>query len=182
MITALEAPTDLDPNRRDVAADTLGDLLRGAALDADSAILVVGRLVSVAVNEPVTKVRESALNSISEAFNHHRLPLDLVEPLATAMPTMERALLEQTLYILGATYDPRARPLIEPFFHHPDPQVREDARLAAAEITASEGLTLGSTDCPCTDSSAIQPADPAAPVSFAFPDGSVDPETRSAAK
>ena len=90
---------------------------------------------------PETKVRESALNSISEAFNHHRLPLDLVEPLATAMLTMERELLEHALYIFGATYDPRARLLIEPFFHHPDPQAREDARLAAAEITASEGPT-----------------------------------------
>ncbi|WP_037599871.1 HEAT repeat domain-containing protein [Streptacidiphilus rugosus] len=141
MITALEALTDRDPNRRDAAADTLGDLLRDTALDTDTAHLVVGRLISLAFNEPETKVRESALNSISEAFNHHRLPLDLVEPLATAMPTMEPALLEHALYILGATHDPRARSLIEPFLHHPNPQVREDARLAAAEITASEGPT-----------------------------------------
>ncbi|MFF4632696.1 HEAT repeat domain-containing protein [Streptomyces griseorubiginosus] len=144
IITALETLTDRDPSRRDVAADTLGDLLCGTALDTDTARMVVGRLVSLAVNEPETKVRESALNSISEAFNHHRLPLDLVEPLATAMPTMERELLEHALYILGATYDPRAWLLIEPFFHHPDPRVREDARLAAAEITASEGPTHNS--------------------------------------
>ncbi|MGX1675194.1 HEAT repeat domain-containing protein [Streptomyces sp. NPDC055400] len=144
MITALEALTDRDPNRRDVAADALGDLLRGTALDTDTACLVVGRLVGLAVNEPVTRVRESALNSISEAFNRHRLPLDLVEPLATAMPTMERELLEHALYILGATHDLRARLVIEPFLHHPDPQVREEARLAAAEITASEGPTHNS--------------------------------------
>ncbi|WP_037605778.1 HEAT repeat domain-containing protein [Streptacidiphilus rugosus] len=144
MITALEALTDRDPNRRDAAADTLGDLLRDTALDTDTAHLVVGRLISLAFNEPETKVRESALNSISEAFNHHRLPLDLVEPLAIAMPTMESELLEHALYILGATHDPRARLLIEPFLHHPDPRVREDARLAAAEITASEGPTHNS--------------------------------------
>lgn len=139
IFAALDALTDRDLNRRDVAAAVLGDLLRGTALDTDTACLVVGRLVSLAVNEPETKVRESALNSISEAFNHHRLPLDLVEPLATAMPTMEHELLEYALYVLGATHDPRARPLIEPFLHHPDPRVREDARLAAAEITAPEG-------------------------------------------
>ncbi|MFG3383251.1 HEAT repeat domain-containing protein [Streptomyces sp. NPDC047999] len=144
MITALEALTDRDPNRRDVAADALGDLLRGTALETDTARLVVGRLVGLTVNEPENKVRESALNSISEAFNHHRLPLDLVEPLASAMPTMKRELLEHALYILGATHDPRAPLLIEPFLHHPDPQVREDARLAAAEITASEGPTHNS--------------------------------------
>ncbi|MFJ8164168.1 hypothetical protein ACIRBY_25025 [Streptomyces sp. NPDC096136] len=138
MLAALEALTDRDPSRRDVAADILGDLLRGTALDTDSARLVVGRLVSLAVNERVTTVRESALNSISEAFNHHRLPLDLVEPLTVAMPTMERELLEHALYILGATHDPQARPLIEPFLHHPDPQVCEEAQLAAAEITAAE--------------------------------------------
>ncbi|MET8631151.1 hypothetical protein ABZW30_47030 [Kitasatospora sp. NPDC004669] len=143
MFEALEALTDRDPDRRDVAADLLGDLLRGAALDADCARMVVGRLVSVAVNGPVTTVRESALNSISEAFDHYRLPLTLVEPLAAAMPTMERELVVHTLYILGATRDPQAQPLIESFLHHPDPEVREEARLAAAEITAveSEGLT-----------------------------------------
>ncbi|MBB4987380.1 hypothetical protein [Streptomyces nymphaeiformis] len=146
MFAALEALTDRDPEHRDVAADVLGDLLRAAALDADSARLVVGRLVSVAVNEPVTKVRESALNSTSEAFDHYRLPLALVEPLTAAMPTMERQLLVHTLYILGATHDPQARPLIEPFLHHPDPEVREEARLAAAELTAVEqnGLTHNS--------------------------------------
>lgn len=138
MFAALETLTHRGPNRRDVAADTLGDLLRGTALDTDTANLVVGRLVSLAVNEPVTKVRESALNSISEAFNHHRLPLDLVEPLAAAMPTMERELLEHTLYILSATHDPQPSPLIEPFLRHPDPQVREQARLAAAAFTAAE--------------------------------------------
>ncbi|WP_101254338.1 hypothetical protein [Streptomyces barkulensis] len=136
--------TDRDPNRRDVAAAVLGDLLRGTALDTDTACLVVGCLVSLTVNEPENKVRESALNSISEAFNHDRLPLDLVEPLATAMPTMEHELLEYALYVFGATQDPRARPLIEPFLLHPDPRVREDARLAAAEITAPEGPTHNS--------------------------------------
>ncbi|PKV82793.1 hypothetical protein [Streptomyces sp. TLI_146] len=113
MVAALAALTDRDPNRRDVAADSLGDLLRGTALDADTARLAVGHLVSLAVNEPMTTVRESALNSISEAFNHHRLPLDLVEPLAAAMPTMTRELLEHALYILGATHDSQARLLIE---------------------------------------------------------------------
>lgn len=146
MFEAVEALTDRDPDRRDVAADVLGDLLGGPPLDADSAHLFVGRLVSVAVNEPVTKVREAALNSISEAFDHHRLPLTLVEPLAAAIPTMERALLVHTLYILGATHDPQARPLIEPFLHHPASEVREEARFAAAEITAveSEDLTHNS--------------------------------------
>lgn len=136
--TALEALTDSDPDRRDVAAAVLGDLLRGTALEEDTARRVVARLVSLTVNEPVTKVRESALNSISEAFNHHRLPLDLVEPLAPAMPTMGPELLGHAIYIFGATHDPQARPLIEPFLRHPDPEVREEARLAAAEITASE--------------------------------------------
>ncbi|WP_441250548.1 HEAT repeat domain-containing protein [Kitasatospora sp. McL0602] len=146
MFEVLEALSNCDPNRRDVAADILGDRLRGAALDADSASLVVGRLVSVAVNEPVTKVRESALNSISEAFDHYRLPLRLVEPLAAATPTMERQLVVHALYIFGVTHDPKARPLIEPFLRHPDSEVREEAQLAVAEITAveSKGLTHNS--------------------------------------
>ncbi len=74
LLAALDAFTVRDPNRRDVAAAVLGDLLRGTALDTDTACLVVGRMVSLAVHEPETKVRESALNSIREACNHHRLP------------------------------------------------------------------------------------------------------------
>ncbi|GJF34113.1 hypothetical protein KNE206_68130 [Kitasatospora sp. NE20-6] len=53
-------------------------------------------------------VRESALNSISEAFDHHGLPPDLVEPLTPAMPATERELPEHAVHVLGATRDPRA--------------------------------------------------------------------------
>ncbi|WP_415958728.1 HEAT repeat domain-containing protein [Streptomyces sp. 021-4] len=132
---ALETLTDRDPDQRDVAAAVLGDLLRGTALDAATARRAVGSLVNLATNEPVTSVRESALNSISEAFSYHSLPLDLVEPLAPALPTMTGELLAHSVYIFGATRDPQARPLIEPFLHHPDADVREEARQAAAEIT-----------------------------------------------
>ncbi|MGW9211897.1 hypothetical protein ACWGR4_33625 [Embleya sp. NPDC055664] len=52
---------------------------------------------------------------------------------------MEHELLEYALYALGATHDPQARALIEPFLHHLDPRVRQNALLAAAETTASEG-------------------------------------------
>ncbi|WP_280697886.1 HEAT repeat domain-containing protein [Kitasatospora sp. GP82] len=137
MFAALEALTDRDPGWRDVAAASLGDLLRGTALDTDTARLVVGRLVSLAVNEPITRVRESALNAVSEAVNHHSLHLDLVEPLAAAMPTMEPELLGHAIYILGATHAPKALPMVESFLEHPDRDVREEACLAAAEITAS---------------------------------------------
>ncbi|MDX3455661.1 hypothetical protein PV396_27610 [Streptomyces sp. ME02-8801-2C] len=144
---ALAALTDREPDRRDVAADTLGDILRSSGPSADTARMIVGRLVSVAIDEPVTKIRESALNAISEAVDHHRLPLDLVALLTAAMPTMEPELLEHALYILGATHAPQASQLIEPFLHHPDPQVRKEAQLAAGEITAAdpEGLTRMST-------------------------------------
>ncbi|MFJ3993215.1 hypothetical protein ACIPWY_31840 [Streptomyces sp. NPDC090032] len=107
MSAALEALTDRDPGRRDVSAASLGDLLRATTLDADTARLIVRRLVSLTVNEPVTRVRESALNAVSEALNHRRLPLDLVKPLAAAMPTMETEILGHTIYILGATHPPR---------------------------------------------------------------------------
>lgn len=62
------------------------------------------------------------------------------------MPTMERQLLAYTLYIFGATHDPQTRPLIAPFRTRPDPEVREEARLVAAEISAveSEGPTHNS--------------------------------------
>ncbi|WP_405510374.1 hypothetical protein OG323_01650 [Streptomyces cyaneofuscatus] len=135
MFEALETLTDRDPDQRDVAAAVLGDLLRGTALDAATARRAVGSLVNLAINEPVTRVRESALNSISEAFSYHSLPLDLVEPLAPALPTMTGELLAHSVYIFGATRDPQARPLIEPFLQHPDADVREEARQAAAEIT-----------------------------------------------
>lgn len=65
---ALETLTDATPRTRDIAAAELGDLLRGNALDEATAAMVVSRLVDFTVNEPIATVRESALNSISEAF------------------------------------------------------------------------------------------------------------------
>ncbi|MFF2570959.1 hypothetical protein [Streptomyces sp. NPDC058084] len=51
---------------------------------------------------------------------------------------MTGTVLADTLYIRGATHGPQARPLIEPFLRYPEPEAREEARLAAAEITADE--------------------------------------------
>ncbi|MGW7261264.1 hypothetical protein [Streptomyces sp. NPDC054834] len=58
VFAALEELIDHDPNRQDVAASVLGELLRGTAFDALSARLVVGRLVGLAVYEPVAMVGE----------------------------------------------------------------------------------------------------------------------------
>lgn len=132
--SVLEALTDLDPQTRDIAAAQLGDLLRGNALDDASALQVVGRLVVTAVHDPDWTVKESALNSISEAFNHYRLPLDLFAALVPEMATMDSELLEYTLYILGATQDPAAAVPIRPFLWHTDASVRESAALALTEI------------------------------------------------
>lgn len=63
-------------------------------------------------------MHESLLHSISEALNHHRLPLNLVEPPTVAMPTTGNKLLSHTINIRGATHDPQAGPLIEPFLNH----------------------------------------------------------------
>ncbi len=79
-------------------------------------------------------VRESALNSISEAFNHYRLPRDLFTALVPAMAAMEPELLGHTLYILGATQDPAAAVMIRPLLGHSDASVREEAALALTEI------------------------------------------------
>ncbi|MBM7436865.1 hypothetical protein [Streptomyces sp. HB132] len=133
----IEALTDHDPRRRDLAAETLDDVLRGSALDTDTARLLVGHLVRLAVEDPVTGVRESALNAIGGALRHHRLPFGLVGPLGPAMRTMTPELLLHSLFVLGATHDERARPLLEPFLRHPDPEVRAETRLAMDEITAA---------------------------------------------
>ncbi|MCW2916397.1 MAG: hypothetical protein JWN52_4465 [Actinomycetia bacterium] len=131
---ALEALTDRAPRTRDIAAAELGDLLRNNALDHSTAVLAVSRLVALTVNDPDRTVRESALNSISEAFNHYRLPLGLFTALVPEMAAMEPELLSHTIYILGATQDPAAAVLIQPFHGHPDPSVREEAALALTEI------------------------------------------------
>jgi HEAT repeat protein len=137
MNEAIEALIDPDPDRRDNAAGALGDLLRTGGLDQDSARAAVARLVVLAVEEPVTRIRESALNAVSEAFNSYRLPLTLVEPLTTALDTMPAELLAHAVYIFGATQDPRARPLIEPFLSHPDSNVCDEAEHALMEIPAT---------------------------------------------
>ena len=141
MDEAVEALADRDPARRDDAAEALGDLLRTRGLDQASVRSAVARLVIVAVEEPMTRVRESALNAVSKAFNNYRLPLAVVEPLTIALDTMSSELLAHAVYIFGATQDPRARPLIEPFLSHRDPSVRNEAERALTEIPAN-----GSTD------------------------------------
>ena len=51
---------------------------------------------------------------------------------------MSSALLVYAVYVFGATQDPQARPLTEPFLHHPDLDVREEAVCALAEIAATD--------------------------------------------
>lgn len=71
MDEAIEAFADDDPDRRDDAAESLGDLLRTRGLSQDDARAAVERLVALAVSDPVTRVRESALNAVSEAFGRY---------------------------------------------------------------------------------------------------------------
>lgn len=141
---ALHGLSDPAPRTRDIAAAELGDLLRDNALDDTDAVLAIGPLVTAAVNDPDRTVRESALNSISEAFNHYRLSLDLFTPLVPELAGMDSELLGYALYILGATRDPAAATLIRPFLEHADASVREEAALALTEIPGEPGQT-GST-------------------------------------
>ncbi|WP_328296393.1 HEAT repeat domain-containing protein [Streptomyces sp. NBC_00435] len=131
---ALEALTSQSPRERDVRAAELGDLLRGSALSQAVAELIVSRLATLTISEPDYAVRESALNSICEAFNHHKLPLRLLEPLIPGLSTLEPELLKSSLYILGATQDRTAAETITPFLNHHDPEVREEAARALSEI------------------------------------------------
>lgn len=131
------ALTDLthdDSRQRDLAVEHLGDLLRGGALGAADAELAVTQLVALLTAETDPTVQESALNAISEAFNHHQMSLRLFEPLRPLLASMTPALLEHALYILAATHDPHARPTIEAFLNHPDPIVRDHATQALLEL------------------------------------------------
>lgn len=134
MDEAVNLLADRDPHLRDDAAEALGDVLRTGGLDQNGAHTVVARLVVVAVEDPIARVRESALNAVSEGFNRYLLPLAVVEPLISALDTMSPELLAHAVYIFGATQDPRVRPLIESFLGHRDPNVRGEAGRALAEI------------------------------------------------
>ncbi|MQY05286.1 HEAT repeat domain-containing protein [Actinomadura macrotermitis] len=125
---------DPDPRRRDVAAAEIGDLLRGGGLGFAAATAAVARLVESALGEQDFLARESALHAITEAFGRYEFPLEVVAPLATGRAGIEPVLLGYVLYILSATHDPRACPLVRPFLDHPDPGVREEAALALTEI------------------------------------------------
>ncbi|MYS87986.1 hypothetical protein [Embleya scabrispora] len=136
---ALEALDARDTRTRDMAADWLGDLLRGTALSQADAELAVARLVALFVRDVDHGVREAALNSICEAFNRRRLPLRLFGDLVPIEPTLQNELLAHTLCILGSTQDPAAEEAISPFVTHPDARVREEATLALDEIRAGRG-------------------------------------------
>ncbi|MGQ4406707.1 HEAT repeat domain-containing protein [Streptomyces hayashii] len=128
---------DLDAGNtqdRDAAAEQLSDLLRGRTLTQHEAETAVARLLTAAIEDPDHAVRESALNAIGNAFELRGLPLHLVAGLAPHLPRMTAPLLAHALGILGATRDPDAHPMIEPYQHHSVDYVREAAIMALAEL------------------------------------------------
>ena len=131
LLAGLHAPT---PRDRDAAAEQLGDLLHGPSWTQDEAEAAVICLLTAAINDPDDAVRESALNAIGNASERRDLPLHLVAGLAPWLHTMTAPLLEHALGILGATRDPDAHPMIEPYRHHPMDHVREAAAMALAEL------------------------------------------------
>lgn len=127
-----------DSSERDVAVEVLGDLLAGGVFDPSTAEAVVKRLVAVAVEDHDRAVRESALSSISSAFNRYAVPLEVVAPLGPVLPSLDPALLEYALYVLAVTHDAGARPAIAAFEVHPDPVVRKHAAEALFELEGRE--------------------------------------------
>jgi hypothetical protein len=130
----LEVPTHHDARERDLAADYLGDVLRGTSLEQADADLAVSRLVELLATENDLSVQESALNALADAFDHHELGLQVFEPVVPRMSAMTPALLEYMLYVLSATHDPNARPAIEAFSDHPDAVVRGYVTEALTEL------------------------------------------------
>jgi HEAT repeat protein len=130
----LDQLTHPDTRRRDLAAAELGDLLRTGALNQADTEQTVTRLVTTALHDADPTVRESALHAIDEAFNHRTLPLRLFDDLQRQLTTLEPALLDYALNILACTHDPAARPAIEAFLNHPDPNVRTYTAEALIEL------------------------------------------------
>ncbi|MGW6027472.1 hypothetical protein [Streptomyces sp. NPDC055099] len=130
-----------DGRRHEVWADELGDLVASRCLKQADAERAVGRLVQVAVSEAGHAVRESALHAVGEACARHEIPYEVLVPLATHADAFAPRLLEYVLFSLSATHDGRALPFVEPFLAHPDPGVREEARLAVAELRTAGGDT-----------------------------------------
>ncbi|MEV0523178.1 hypothetical protein AB0I66_07110 [Streptomyces sp. NPDC050439] len=93
----------------------------------------------MAVADAEHAVREAALHAVGEACARHKIPFEVLVPLAAPVDAFAPQLLEYVLFSLSATHDRRALPSIEPFLTHPDPGVREEARRAVAELRAAWG-------------------------------------------
>jgi HEAT repeat protein len=130
----LEQLTHADPCRRDLAADQLGDLLRTGAYNQADAEQAVTHLLTTALHDIDQTVRESALHAINEAFDHRALPLQLFDALQHQLASLDPALLDYALNILACTHDPAARPVIEAYLNHTDPDIRTSAADALAEL------------------------------------------------
>jgi HEAT repeat protein len=79
-------------------------------------------------------VREAVLHACGDAVSYYDLPSALFEPLAPLMLRLAVELIGYVLAILGATHDPAARSIVEPYASHPDAAVREEAVDALVEI------------------------------------------------
>ena len=130
----LDQLTHADPRRRDLAADELGDLLRAGAYNQADTEQIVTLLVTAALHDIDPTVREAALHAVNEAFNHRALPLRLLDALRDHLASLEPALLDYALNILACAHDPAARPAIEAFLDHPNPDLRASAADALTEL------------------------------------------------
>ena len=144
-----------EARQRDLAAAALGDLVRGGLLDRADTERVVGHLVTTVIADTDPTVRETALNSIAEAFIHVELPLSLVQPLQHRLRHMDAEELDYAFYILAATHDLAAGPALRAFLDHADPAVRRYAAEALQELpgrrlhqqtTSSTGKSLSTGD------------------------------------
>lgn len=129
--------------RRDLCLDVVSDVLETGCLATDDAERVVERLVLVALSPESCAVRESALHAVCTASTHYRLRYKVVEALAVGADAFEPVLLRYVLFILGATYDRAALPVVERYLRHPDPEVRREAAEAVDELGRSREFARG---------------------------------------
>jgi hypothetical protein len=82
------------------------------------------------------EMRESFFHAINSAVVFHDIGNRVNwEELVSLLPSLENTLLEYALNLLGLSGQEKYLPVVEPYTHHADPEVREWAEDAINEIT-----------------------------------------------
>ncbi|MFA4134205.1 MULTISPECIES: hypothetical protein [unclassified Brevibacillus] len=125
-------------NRRDdlhLRLGDIGDLLEHGNPNRKDVIAFTQYGLELAIAEEDFEVKESLFYQLMNAVTFQGVARDVEwDPLANGLPTLDDAILDYALSILGCSKNRKFIKIIEPYLHSPTEDIRQAAAEALEEI------------------------------------------------